>query len=365
MNKSIALIFLGDFFFDARCINMADTIIDADIDLNIIDAGKFDVQYRGKKIHHISLPQKGIFKYLKFYHETKKVLAKINPKHIIAGDLYSLPAAASFKDALLVYDSREIFTQLAGLLNKPLRQAFWSCIEKKYINKTQSILVTAEGDGIILKKIYRNINIFNIYNFPSIKMKPKRDVSLREKLNLSVNIKIFLYQGALHKGRGIKAMIQLLEDFPNSHAVIIGDGPYRNELQSFSEKMNLNKRIHFLGRVPYMKMLELTAGADVGFALIRPISQSYKQALPNKIFEYALANIPVIASNLPEMQSFIKKFQIGLTVPYNNRSKQKCAVNKLIHKIKGKNIQKTAEKYLVWEKQKDVFIKSLYTANLK
>ena len=53
MDKSIALIFFGDFFFDARCINMADTIIDAGVDLNIIDAGESDDQYRGKKIHHI------------------------------------------------------------------------------------------------------------------------------------------------------------------------------------------------------------------------------------------------------------------------------------------------------------------------
>ena len=62
MNKSVVLIFLGDFFFDARCINMADTIIDSGMDLNIIDSGKYDNNYRGKRIYHISLPKRGFYK---------------------------------------------------------------------------------------------------------------------------------------------------------------------------------------------------------------------------------------------------------------------------------------------------------------
>ena len=67
INKTIVLIFLGDFFFDARCINMADTIIDAGMDLSIIDAGKSNNQYRENKIHHISLPKSGLYKYIKFH----------------------------------------------------------------------------------------------------------------------------------------------------------------------------------------------------------------------------------------------------------------------------------------------------------
>ena len=73
MNKSVVLILLGDFFFDARCINMADTIIDAGVDLNIIDSGKSDNQYRGRSIYHIALPQTGIFKYINFFSGTSNI----------------------------------------------------------------------------------------------------------------------------------------------------------------------------------------------------------------------------------------------------------------------------------------------------
>ena len=359
MNKSVVLIFLGDFFFDARCINMADTIIDSGMKLNIIDSGKSDNNYRGKRIHHISLPKRGFNKYLQYHQKVKNILTEINAEVIIAGDLFSLPAATTIKDAHVIYDSREIYTQLAGLTNFPLKQIFWSWVEKKNINKTKSVLVTADGDGLILKKLYQGLNITNIYNFPSQKLKPGGKLSLRKKFNISAKSKIFLYQGILHKDRGIKTIIQLLENFQNAHAVIIGDGPYRDELQKYTVKKNTEKRTHFYGAVPYLELLELTADADIGFSLIKPISKSYEQALPNKLFEYALAGIPVIASNLPEMESFIKKFNLGLTVPYNDRDKQKWAVNKLLCKTKEKNIQEVAEKYLVWERQESLFLKAL------
>ena len=137
MNKSVVLIFLGDFFFDARCINMADTIINSGMKLNIIDSGKSDNNYRGKRIHHISLPKRGFNKYLQYHQKVKNILTEINSEIIIAGDLFSLPAATSIKDAHVIYDSREIYTQLASLSNNPLKQKFWSWVEKKNITKTK------------------------------------------------------------------------------------------------------------------------------------------------------------------------------------------------------------------------------------
>ena len=133
MAKSVTIIFLGDFFFDARCINMADTILDARLNLNIINTGNSKNSYRGKRIYRISLPKRGFYKYIKFHKEVKNILTEINAEVIIAGDLFSLPAATSIKDAHVIYDSREIYTQLAGLKFFPLKQIFWSWVEKKNI----------------------------------------------------------------------------------------------------------------------------------------------------------------------------------------------------------------------------------------
>lgn len=338
---------------------MANTIIDYGMELYIIDSGKSDNNYRGKSIYHISVLERGLIKYLKFHLKVKDILTKLKPEIIIAGDLYSLPVATSIKNAHVVYDSRELYAQLGGLNSKPLRQYYWSWIEKKHITKVQSVIVTAPGDGIILNKIYNNLNITTIYNFPSRKMKPSGKFSLRKKLNLDQEKIIFLYQGVLHRGRGIKQMIQLLTHFKNAHGVIIGKGFYKNELKNYSQTLGLTKRTHFYGAVPYLDLLEVSADANIGFSLIKPISKSYEQALPNKLFEYALSGIPVLASNLPEIEKVISEYKIGYTAAHDNIENQIQMIKKILNENNEEEIQKIADQDLVWESQKGLFLKTL------
>ena len=338
---------------------MANSIINAGNQLIIINSGTSDKYFRNSKIYHISLPIRGIYKYIKFYYESKKILIKTNPQKIIAADLFSLPSANSLNDVHIIYDSREIYTCHAGLINKPLTQLCWSFVERLNVQKTKLVLVTADGDVTILKKLYKEITTSCIYNFPSEKMVAKDKNYLRETLNLSTENKIFLYQGALHKGRGIRTMLELLKDFSNFHAVIIGDGPYYEILEHHAKKLNVFTRTHFMGKLPYKKIFQLTIGADIGFALIKPISKSYVQALPNKIFEYAISNIPSLVSDLPEMKKIVKKHSLGFSVPYNDKNKQKEAIKNLLYSNKKNNIQKTALKKLVWEIQEKDFLKAL------
>ena len=63
MNEMIAIVFLGDFFYDARCINMANSLIDSGYDIMIIDSGGSNNKYRGQKIISISLNQTGLCRY--------------------------------------------------------------------------------------------------------------------------------------------------------------------------------------------------------------------------------------------------------------------------------------------------------------
>ena len=361
LNKSIVLIFLGDFFFDARCINMADTIIDAGMDLNIIDASKSDDQYRGGEIYHISLPQKGIFKYIKFYRETKKILAKINPQKIIAGDLYSLPAAESFKDAQIIFDSREIYSELAALTQKPFYQLFWLKFERYLIRKCDSIFVTAESDGTYLKSIYRKIpEPIVIRNLPSSKIIGAPNQCLRKQLQIAEKQKIFLYQGVIHPGRGLIIMVDLLEYFPDCVCVFIGKGDFAQKINDHAMEKQFSDRVFLIGDVPYNELLSYTAVADIGFSLIEPISKSYTHALPNKLFEYFLAGIPVIASDFPEMKNALQNYPSGAVVPPDDLSKIVDAVSNILAQPNNQEEnQRVALDNFVWEIQGELFLKAL------
>ena len=356
MKKRIVLIFLGDFFYDGRCINMANSIINNGYELYVIDTGKSKNAYKGIIFFHIKIKKNGFFRYVDYYLKTKKIINKIKPQTIIASDLYSLPSAFSLKNTDVIYDSREIYSQHAGMINNRIKQYFWHMVENKFIKNTKAVLVTADGDELILNKLYDNLNIIKIYNFPSCKMKSNKNNLLRKKINLSENKKIFLYQGVLHAGRGIKSMISLLNYFSEVHAVIIGDGPNKKNIINFVKKNNLIHKVHFLGKIKYEELLQFTSGADIGFSIIRPISKSYEQALPNKIFEYALSEVPIICSDLIEMKKIVQKYQIGIAVPFNDIEKQIMGVKKILRNKKY-FITKSKNSDFIWESQEIFFMK--------
>ena len=359
MKKKVVLIFLGDFFFDARCQNMADSILDSGSTLHIIDTGKSSQKYRNSIINHIYVPKNGVKKYLYFFIKVRNILKILTPNIAIAGDLYSLPAVQQCKADYKVYDSREIYSHLGGLNKQPIKQYIWTFIEKISINKVDSILVTAPGDKIILNDKYKNLNIHIIYNYPSKSIKPKKSSKLREKFNINIASKIFLYQGVLHKGRGIKSMIDLLFYFDDTYALIIGNGPYKFFLEKYVKEKSIENKVIFIEAVPYKQLLSLSVEADIGFSLIKPISISYKQALPNKLFEYALSGLPIIASNLPEIKKILNKYSLGYCVPLNDIKEQIKFIEKILLDKNTKKIQNIAENKLVWENQSINFLNSI------
>ena len=155
-------------------------------------------------------------------------------------------------------------------------------------------------------------------------------------------------------------MLKTLNYFNDTYAVIIGEGPYKNFLKEYVSKNTLSDKVFFLKAVPYKELLNLSVEADIGFSLIKPISISYEQALPNKLFEYALAGLPIIASNLPEIEKIINKYSIGYCVPFNDINEQVKFIKKILQSNIGKKIQNIASKNLVWENQKKSFLNSIF-----
>jgi len=82
-----------------------------------------------------------------------------------------------------------------------------------------------------------------------------------------------------------------------------------------------------MGKINQNELLSYTAAADVGLSLIENISLSYHYALPNKLFEYIMAEIPVVVSKLPQMVEIVMQYNVGEVVDLDN-------LDELIHKIK-------------------------------
>jgi glycosyltransferase involved in cell wall biosynthesis len=77
--------------------------------------------------------------------------------------------------------------------------------------------------------------------------------------------------------------------------------------------------------------------------------------MPNKLFEYAMAGLPVIVSNVKEMSAFVKKNQIGVVVEDETAASLNEAIERLLRMdlaVLKQNVKKAALDN-AWERQEE------------
>jgi glycosyltransferase involved in cell wall biosynthesis len=367
--KKVLITFLGNINYDTRCKNLFDTLSANNFDVEFIG---FDWLTKGFKESHGKISiyklKKGFLSipfYLKFIRHLKTKLITTKASVIFAGDIYTLPLVIIFgklKRAKIYYDSRELFGYLAGLKNKKFRQLFWKWAEKFFIRKANYVIVTGPMDGEFLINQYRIRNIILLRNVPRY-FKPSARFDIRSQIKIDGTIKIILYQGVLLKGRGIEKVFSVLKELPEHVFVIAGGGEYEDHYKKLAAGMNLADQVFFTGKLTQEELPKVTASADVGVSLIENLSTSYYYALPNKLFEYIMAEVPVITSNLPQMKEIVEKYDVGFAVDFESKEELISAIKKLtedesLFESKKQNCR-IASQELNWEKEVTPLLKTL------
>lgn len=297
-----------------------------------------------------------------FLLKTKEFIPIINAKNVIAADLYALAFAsklASNCKAKLFYDSREIYSALGPLAGHRLKQNIISSIEKYLVRKVDEFIVSGDLDAKYLIKHFKTDKKFNvIYNLPFYKSLNEKPL-IKEKYPEWQDKIILVYQGAVLKGRGIKPIIDAISDSDKFVFAIIGEGEYLNYYKNYVKQLNLNNKVKFLGSIDYSNLHDWTCSADIGICLIEPISFSYEMALPNKLFEFINAGLPVLANELPAIKELAEKYNFGLIVSKQPDSRE---IIQALEQIKNnyENLKRQAieaAKDLNYEKQSITILK--------
>jgi len=215
-----------------------------------------------------------------------------------------------FHHATLIYEPHELETETTGLHG--FRKSLFKVMEKTFIRQADAIIVVSESIANWYNKAYGIPMPTVVRNIP-IRTKPVIDkIDLKQLLMITEHDLLFLYQGLFGKGRNIELLLRAFSQMPHDrHILFMGDGIYRDTVIQYSQKY---RNIHYLPPVSPKKVLQYTVSADVGLCLIENISLSYYYSLPNKLFEYLIANLPVIAYSLPEINKVIKEFGGGWIV---------------------------------------------------
>jgi glycosyltransferase involved in cell wall biosynthesis len=235
------------------------------------------------------------------------------PDVVHAHDLNTLWAATVVKrrtGAKLVYDSHELATARN-------RMGFWwkqwaSYWERRGIPHADEVIMAAPGYADAAVQRYGVEPPTVILNVPTLQV-PDLDPAwdLRRELDLPRDKHLIVYQGSIQENRGIEQVIDAMAHVHDSIMVVIGYGYHRPALERLVRDRGWTDRVRFFGPVPNHELINWTASADLGVCCIVGTSPSYYHSLPNKLFEYLMAGVPVIASDFPGMGGITKQTDVG------------------------------------------------------
>ena len=237
---------------------------------------------------------------------------RLNPKVIHCNDTLVLPLGAIvklFTGAKLIYDAHELESDRNGLTKALSKLTLWT--EKflwRYIDAL--IVVSPSIEKWYMENIGEKYSEI-ILNAPVVlESNIKGDKSyFRSKFSIPNEAKIFLYIGILGHGRGIDLITEAFkENDLSSHVVFLGYGEMKEELKNLSDKC---KNIHVHDAVPHEEVVSVAKSADIGLCLIQNVSLSDYYCLPNKLFEYCFAEIPVLASDFPDITEVVTRYNLG------------------------------------------------------
>lgn len=221
----------------------------------------------------------------------------------LASDLYVLPAlaeAARRHGGRLVYDSRELYAALDSTAGRPLVAAVWRAVERRHIRRADAVLTVGEAIADRLVTAYGIDRPTVLYNAPEAGLDGDPSL-LRTRLGLPDDGRLLvLYQGLFRPGRGLPALVEAAHAVDGVRLVLIGEGAFEGEVARLGAGLGDRLAVHPF--VPPDDLAALTPGADLGACLIEPLTESLRLSLPNKLFEYLSAGVPVLASPLPEIR---------------------------------------------------------------
>ncbi len=314
----LCVVSYSDLNYDARSSNLIDFYRKKGLKVVTYSISKSNSNQSNGLVYNVNTKNRFLVNWIKFLWEGIANRKYLRAKIYFAADLYSLVLLRLMfiPPSLLVYDSREIFSALGTLQKQVLKQNILALTEKLAFRKIKKIVVSGELDAEYLRNYFNDqqINYYVVKNLPK-EVKIIKSNYLRDKFSIPRDKIILIYQGVLLDGRGIKPILSALDQTDKFVLVIVGDGTYKTEIQNMIEEKNLERKVFLHPQVNYDALLNITASADIGISLIEPITFSYELALPNKLFEYVYAGLPVLVSDLPAMKQFVFDNGVGEIAP--------------------------------------------------
>jgi glycosyltransferase involved in cell wall biosynthesis len=209
----------------------------------------------------------------------------------------------------VIYDSHEYFTGVPELVDRPFPQKVWKSIERGILPRLQDTITVNDSIAGLYRKEY-GISMHVVRNIPPAVVTTQ--VMSRHDLGLPDDKHIVILQGAgINIQRGSEEAVQAMQYLSGTLLLIIGGGDVMPLLQAMVKELELNEKVIFMPKQPFDRLVHYTKCAEIGLTLDKDTNINYRYSLPNKLFDYIHAGIPVLASPLVEIRRIIETYDIG------------------------------------------------------
>jgi glycosyltransferase involved in cell wall biosynthesis len=248
---------------------------------------------------------------LPFRREALRAVLDFRPDIVICNDWNTLPVGAAVsrrRGAKLVYDTHEFATR-EHIQNWKWRLVSHRAvqeIERRNMPRVDLAMTVSEGIAQSLQGLYHLARRpIVIRNLPAYQQIAFREI----KPPLTI-----LFHGLIRQERGLEELIDSMPYWQFEGRFLIrghGQEGYLASLEKRARQRGVGERVTFAPRVSPEKLISEAAAADIGYLALPGTTEHYEYALPNKLFEYVMAGLPVLATPRVEMATMLSSLRCG------------------------------------------------------
>lgn len=163
-----------------------------------------------------------------------------------------------------VYEDYTHYFCFSHAMGKKMAKVF----SKKILSDVNAVIAPSEKIKVMLNNYGIDKDIYNIPSGINMEQYETNKSEIRKKLRDSLGIKpdecILIYVGRLAKEKNIDELLGFLTKLdPDQRMLLVGDGPYRAELEKKADEIGVRSRLIFTGMVSPKQVPDYYAAGDI------------------------------------------------------------------------------------------------------
>jgi glycosyltransferase involved in cell wall biosynthesis/SAM-dependent methyltransferase len=325
MARRVLMLVAGGIGHDSRVRRSARTLAHGGYDVTVSVATTPDAppdrsEHDGYRVVHAPLVEtlrKGRHVDQPYRLPWAAVIRQEEPDVVHVHDYHGLGTAVKVArpGTRIVFDAHE---HVVGKVSARRREALGLYLRRNVRRVDAVVTVGKELANVLTRELDLREAPLVLHNAPSLRDARPAPYDLRVHAGVRPDEPLIVYAGAQSKRRALDTPIRALPALPGVHlAFVFPVDKASAQLAEVAERHGVRDRVHFLPPVAPDAVASLLRGADVG---LNPLHRhpNGDVAMPNKLFEYLHAGIPMVVSESPAMAHFVRKYRLGEVAPVDD-----------------------------------------------